>query len=176
MSFAIVAFPDMTDENYRWIDTIREKYPALVHEAIKPHFTIVFPFNADIAPEKITRHIDTIVNKTVVFRFVILCAVPSPDRMSKRHYVFLVPDEGFSNIIRLHDSLYTGVFEPHLNHEIPYLPHITIGHCDDAQLIRQISLEINEENIEFSGTINQLDVLDNADSRWKTIQTFNLSS
>ena len=174
MPIAIVAFPDLSHENYQWIDKLRQKYSELAYEPLNPHFTLVFPITDAISRKKTIKHVDRIEKQTKSIQFKIRCAVPSPDWISKRNYVFLVPDEGFSELIRLHDALYTNIFEPYLSRRISFIPHITIGHCDVPQLARKISLEINEENIEFTGAINQLDLLDNADGEWKTIQTFKL--
>lgn len=177
MSIAIIAFPNMSDEHYQWIDTLRQKHPTLVYEAVKPHFTFVFPITDSIDSKKIIAHIDSVVEQTEVFQFAIRSAVPSPDAdwTSKRNYVFLVPDEGFSKIIKLHDALYTGILSKHLKFEIPYLPHITIGYYDDVQLVKHISKDINRQNIEISGMIDMLTLMDNKSGKWNRVQDFALS-
>lgn len=158
MSIAIIASPNMQDEYYQWIDDLRRKYPELGYDLIKPHFTLVYPITDSTDPNKVITHVNNIAVQTQAFQFVIASAVPAPgsDWKSKANYVFLVPDEGFSNFIRLHGVLSTNIFEADPIDEIPFLPHLTIGYCDNAQLTRQICLEINQQGIKFIGRITQL--------------------
>ena len=176
MVIALVAYPNMSDEHHQWINKIRAEYPQLQYENILPHFTLVFPIIDILDREIVTKHIQTQLKKIQVFQFAVRCAIPHPERKNKRSYLFLVPDEGFSNFIRSHDALYTGILSKHLNIEIPYLPHITIGYCDDAQLIRKISIDINQQNIEILGKIDRLALMENIDGKWNRVQEFALSS
>ena len=45
MAIALVAYPNMADEQYQWIDSIRSKHPELEYTPIDPHFTLVFPIS-----------------------------------------------------------------------------------------------------------------------------------
>lgn len=174
MAIALLAYPNMSDEHYQWIDGIRNKYPRLDYTPLDPHFTLVFPITDNINQESVVQHIDHLMQQANPIPFAIRCAVPMPE--ANRSYVFLVPDEGFSKLRRLHDALYTGVLSAHLRLDIPYLPHITIGYCGDAKLVKQIAININRQNIEISGIVDMLVLMDNKSGKWNRVQDFALSA
>ena len=172
MAIVLVAYPNMADEHYQWIDSIRIKHHELEYTPVDPHFTLVFPIANLINQQRVIQHIDHLMQQTTPIPFTIQCAMLMPEE--KANYIFLVPDEGFSKLLKLHDALYTGVLSPHLRLDIPYIPHITIGYSPDAQLAKQISAGINRQEIEISGMVDILTLMDNKHGKWNRIQDFAL--
>jgi 2'-5' RNA ligase len=71
-----------------------------------------------------------------------------------------VPDEGFSQIVRLHDQLYGSILAPHLRLDLPFIPHITVGYTTDGEACHLAAKAINAEKIEFAGRIDRLTLFD----------------
>ncbi|MCP4567450.1 MAG: 2'-5' RNA ligase family protein, partial [FCB group bacterium] len=76
-----------------------------------------------------------------------------------RWFLFLVPDEGFSQIIKLHDDLYTGIMSNHLRLDIPFTPHMTVGIFDDAKTCKEAADRINGVDFAVHGRISALDLV-----------------
>ena len=74
-------------------------------------------------------------------------------------HVFLVPDEGFSDVVKLHDSLYSGVLAPELRLDITFIPHIGVGNYTDARACRELADELNAQDFRLAGLIDTLDVV-----------------
>jgi 2'-5' RNA ligase len=70
-----------------------------------------------------------------------------------------VPDEGHSQLIDLHDRLYTGLLSLELRLDIPYTPHITIAMNDSAQHCQSLADSLNAREIAIHGTIDALQVV-----------------
>lgn len=175
MQIAVVAYPNYCNDDYELIEQIRFKHsPLIQYEPMKPHFTLVFPTSAEL--DTVKSHIKSIANQIIRFDFKIRCTIIMPARNAKGSHLFLVPDEGFSRIIRLHDMLYTGVLASHLLRDIPYIPHITIGYSDNIEVIQEISMEINGNDYEISGTLDKLTLISKNDFAWQVVQEYSLSA
>ena len=88
----------------------------------------------------------------------------------KYYHEFLVPDAGYSNIVKLHDRLYSGLFAPHLRFDIDFIPHIGIGNSDDAKISRQRIDELNAKGVSISGRVDSVDVIEYADDKVMTVE------
>ena len=91
--------------------------------------------------------------------FALRCALVVKDALSEQTHTFLVPDEGFSDLVRLHDRLYTGLFTDQLRLDIPYIPHITVATSLDPMVCKRLADEINHQQIAISGTIRAIDIV-----------------
>ena len=80
------------------------------------------------------------------------------DDSNDNYYVFLLPDEGFSDIALLHDQIYTGPLQPYLRLDIPYVPHITVATISDNQRVKMLCDELNETGLEISGSLDGITV------------------
>ncbi len=80
------------------------------------------------------------------------------DDFADSAYVFLVPDEGYAGISLLHDGLYTGLLQPFLRLEVPFIPHITIGTLKDRAATKALCDELNREGVLVEGTVRTLTV------------------
>jgi hypothetical protein len=82
------------------------------------------------------------------------------DTFSEYTDVFLVPDEGNSQIINLHDKLYTGIIRKDLRLDVPFIPHIGIGASERAEEAKELSDNLNKQNICIEGKITELDLVE----------------
>lgn len=144
MTLAVIAYPTLSQQFYKWMKLIRNTYPELNYESLEPHFTLVFPISEVLNLDTIRDEIHTISQQTKAINFTIRCTIPMPSH-SDDHYVFLVPDEGFSQVVELHDVLYSGIFAKYLRLDIPYIPHITIGYTQKLESVHRICQTINQK-------------------------------
>lgn len=159
MSFLVLAYPKISMDDYQFIQSIRRKHDDRYYNVVEPHFTIVFPvFNIDNV--SMIKHLEKTCKNTEVIEFVLRTTVIVKDSFSEYTDIFLVPDEGNSQIIKLHDKLYTGILSDALRHDIPFIPHIGIGASTDASEAKRIADEINCQNVFISGKINSLDIVE----------------
>lgn len=157
MSLLVLAYPEIDDKDRLWLQSLRAEYDERYYGVVEAHFTLVFPTAALNSRDLIVRVRDT-VNDTQAVRFVLRCALVVPDEFSDTTHVFLVPDEGFSQIVKLHDRLYDGPLASELRLDIPYLPHVGVGNSGDAMRCKQLADELNREGFELEGWITTLDV------------------
>lgn len=121
----IMIFPEF--ENTNIIDCIRKKYDPLAKH-VKPHITLVFPFESEISKEDLENHINTSLKGTRCF------ALTSQGIVSSKvggNYLFLKVTNGFNEIREIHDRLYTSILSNYFVKEISYIPHMTIGKLSD---------------------------------------------
>lgn len=157
----IMIFPEF--ENGKIIDEVREKYDPLSNH-VKPHITLVFPFDSDIETNQLKEHLSSIISRYEPFEVILNQIAPA---RSFGKYLFLNIQQGSDKIIELHKSLYTGILEPYfpqwLKGEI-YLPHMTVGSIDKEEdfiqainetqnihdtfktIVKKVSVEIIDEN------------------------------
>jgi len=156
MRLAVVSYPSISQEDHNWMQAIRAQHDAY-YQLIAPHFTFVFPCSmGEIA---LTEHIRRQSTGMKQIRFVIRCAVVIKDTTEEMTHVFLTPDEGFSDIVKLHDRLYTGILASELRLDIPFIPHIGIGNASDPLESKRLADSLNKEVFSVDGTIDTLDVV-----------------
>jgi hypothetical protein len=127
----VVAYPKLTKHDAAWIDSFRAEYDKKHHPLIDPHFTLIFPTDKNISPESLRKHVED--NATSSFEAVCRCAQVVDNPFIKKWHIFLVPDEGYSLIVKLRDRLYTGELEDELRLDIQFIPHIGIATLDTAR-------------------------------------------
>jgi 2'-5' RNA ligase len=82
------------------------------------------------------------------------------DDSSDNYYVFLVPDEGFSDLALLHDALYTRVLVPHLRLDLPYVPHVGIATLKDSRRCKELADELNAKRLRIGGRVDEISVVE----------------
>ena len=157
MKLMAVCFPELDKDDFDWIQSIRKEHDPQF-SAVAPHFSLVFPIVNTYRREFID-HCRNICGRFTSFPFIIREAVVHQDSPEDSRYVFLVPIEGKSQIITMHDNLYSGRFEPELNMEIPYIPHMTIAQSHDLSKCEILVDNINSLNFEIRGNINDVDII-----------------
>ena len=157
MNLYVIAYPEIEAADQQRIQLFRGEYDKL-HAAIPPHFTIVFAVH-DMAPEELIQEVKKQTANTAAIQFCTRCAIANKDFLTDNYDIFLVPDEGFSQILKLHDKLYNGKLASHHRPDIAYLPHITIANASNAVRAKKLTAQWNEKDFEISGSIFSLDVV-----------------
>jgi len=174
MSLLALAYPQISNEDYQWIQEFREENDELYHGRMEPHFTLVFPvFNQ--RPETFIEEIKRRAADHQRIEFAIRCAVMEKDAFTPYWHVLLVPDEGYSCILKLHDQLYSGKLADELRMDLPFIPHIGIGNSIEKWTCKELVDQINYSNLEIKGSINDINVVEYHEERVETIEQIKLA-
>jgi len=157
MNLHVVAYPQLSQADYELIQACRKEYNSL-YSIIEPHFTLVFSVQ-DIEAADFIGEVRKRGAGFGPIEFTFRCAIITPDVISGYYDAFLVPDEGFSKVVRLHDSLYSGLLAPHHRLDIAYTPHLSIAASPDVHKIKKIIDSWNEKEFAIKGTISTLDII-----------------
>jgi 2'-5' RNA ligase len=158
MRIAIAAVPRFAQDDLEWIDRIRSRYDPQ-RNVIAPHFTLVFPFEADAA-ETVLQHAASVASQAKPSSFVLRSALAAKDAFTTLSHVFLIPDEGFLAVVALHDSLNSSNFAPPARPDIPFIPHVTVGAFENSEEAEAVADELNVGGVAIAGTIFSIDVLE----------------
>jgi hypothetical protein len=173
MSLLVLSYPIISQEDFDWIQKVRATHDRLHYELVDPHFTIVFAVD-NIKPEEFIQHIKQNARGFKKITFVLRCAVVIKDAFSEHSYVFLVPDEGYSEIVKLHDRLYEGQLASELRLDIPFIPHIVAGNSIDPQVCKRLADQLNQQSFVIKGFVEKLDVAEYKNDKVKTIEQIKL--
>jgi hypothetical protein len=157
MNLHVVAYPQLQSADYERIQLFRRNHNTLF-SVIEPHFTLVFAV-PDLALEDFTAEVKKHLAGIHTINFCLRCAVINKDSFSNNYDAFLVPDEGHSRIVKLHDQLYADKLSKHHRLDIPYIPHVSIANSPDAQNTKRIVDEWNSEDFAIDGVIMALDIV-----------------
>ena len=151
-SLEVVARPHFEKSDLAWLTEIRSRRTG---NPGPPYFTLVFS-GLDLTPAAFAEEIRARAAEVSRIRFHLRSALVVPEPMVRRFHVFLIPDEGFAAILKLHDALHAGPLEGALRPEIPYLPHITVATTADYAGARKIAGSLNAAGIDIPGHIDAL--------------------
>jgi 2'-5' RNA ligase len=70
--------------------------------------------------------------------------------------LFLLVQEGNSEIIRLHDELYTGVLAEFHRDDLPFVPHITLGSFGEEEHCRHALHEAEQLGFEYMSLLDRV--------------------
>ncbi|PEW79383.1 2',5' RNA ligase family [Bacillus mobilis] len=118
------------------IENIRQKYDPLFG-LIPPHITIVFPFKSDISDDELKSHILNLSKGVGKIEIEFANRITSVG-----NYLFLEVEGGKVQIEELHDLLYTEALLQFLKEDIPYIPHVTVGRKESAELAAEVAKDI----------------------------------
>ncbi len=154
---AVMAEPDLPEDQRRWIDAIRaENDPR--HSIVPAHVTLVFPALFDNAA-RFADHIEGIARRHAPIMFHLRTALAVKDPLGPFTHVYLVPEEGFSAIVRLHDAFYTGPLADFLRLDVPYIPHVTVAAFADPAGAKGLVDRLNGESLDITGRLDGVSVL-----------------
>ncbi|MDJ1476267.1 2'-5' RNA ligase family protein [Bacillus sp. LS15-K4] len=119
------------------IENIRQKHDPLFG-FIPPHITIVFPFKSNISNDELKSHILNLSNGVGKIEIEFANRITSVG-----NYLFLEVEGGRKQIEELHDMLYTGPLVQFLKEDIPYIPHVTVGRKESAELTAEVAKDIH---------------------------------
>jgi hypothetical protein len=152
-----LCYPTLTDRDNEFIRSFRRKHDLPYRDIVEHHFTIVFGVS-DVPTKDYVEHIRAKLLGQRKIDFVCRYAALGDDFDSDNFYVFLTPDEGLSDICRLHDKLYSGLLQKFHRVEIPYIPHIGIATLPDARKVQTLCDELNWESVCIAGTLERATV------------------
>lgn len=169
MSYLVLAYPHISEHDYKWIQNFRREHDELLYQVVEPHFTIVFPtFNK--TEEEFICEIEEKSNGIGKIDFSIHCSIIDKDAFNEYWHIFLTPDQGYSSIVKLHDRLYSGKLKDTLILEIPFIPHVGIGNSRDKWHCKELIDEINSSDIQIHGRINALDIVRYENDKVETLK------
>ena len=158
MSLCVLSYPNIERKDFDWIQSLRSRHEKTAYALVKPHVTLVFPSKA-VSDDVFIKHVRGVASQTEPISLVIRCAAVNPGATADFWNVFLVPDEGYSNIVKLHSRLYTGPLASELRYDLSYVPHITVAGRSDPQACRDLADEINSKNICIRGRLDTADIV-----------------
>ena len=126
---------------------------------VEPHFTIVFPVFNQTETDFIAE-IKKQVGKFNSFNFVLRCATINKDTFNEYFHTFLVPDEGYSNIVKIHDGFYSGILKENHRLDLDFVPHIGIGNSLNKLDCKKMVDEWNKDEFEIFGTVKNLTIVE----------------
>ena len=169
MSYLVVAYPKISQDDFNWIQNYRKDNDPRYFSIVKPHFTIVFAVS-DLPKDDFVREIKQQAEGLKKFDFEIKISTINQDDSGEYYHEFLVPDKGYSDIVRLHDKFYSGNLAGHLRFDIDFIPHIGIGNADNVQDSKKRVSALNEQMVNIKGKIDTLDIIEYAGGPVKTIE------
>jgi hypothetical protein len=173
MAYLAVSYPKLSKEDLQWIQGYRKENDPRYFSVVDPHFTLVFGI-ADIDQETFITEVRKQVSGLKKFPFEIKVATLNQDDSGDYYHEFLVPDQGYSDIVKLHDELYSGVLSKYLRFDIDFIPHIGIGNSNGAMISKQRIDSLNLYGVGISGFIESVDVIEFKDGRVSTLERITL--
>ena len=175
VALCAVNYPTFGQDDYEWIQEVRRRHDVLFFDVVEPHYTLVFP-TEEIGETELIAHVTSVASSFDPFDSVLRCStVGDPDFVGHAH-AFLIPDEGFSDIVRLHDALYTGLLESELRLDLPFVPHIGIASTPDVNECKAIVDRLNAQRFEIRARVEKLDVIGYDGNKTWTIEEIPLGS
>lgn len=142
--------------SFEWIQSYRKKNDQLHFDIVAPHFTIVFATN--LLSEKVfIEEVITLTKSISQIEFEITGAIIHKDAFSDQFHEFLIPAKGNTEIIELHDQLYSRKLLQELRTDIEYIPHIGIG---NSKNLNECKVRINNLQVPLiRGIISKLSIV-----------------
>lgn len=153
-SLEVISRPHFNKADLAWLTDIRSRRAG---SRGAPYFTLVFS-NFDLEVAAFTKAVRAHVKDIHPIHFRLRSALVVPEPTVRRFHVFLIPDEGFGAILRLHDALHAGPVKAALRQDSPYLPHITVATTADYDTARNLAFSLNQGDIDIRGHIDALQV------------------
>ena len=154
MKYVVLAYPNLTKNDYQWIQSIRKKHD-IQYSAVKPHFTIVFP-TEKLKESDFTKQINSRPSKSTSIDFTLTKAVVTENIYPKCYQVHLVASNQISGLIDLYNNFYNGLLSEEKRSDIIYIPHITIASNESSNLMLDLASTINKNGININGSIDNV--------------------
>src|SRR4051794_36108149 len=120
MYYAVIHRPEAAITG---IEQVGQKYDPS-YNVVGPHVTLLFPISEQhIAEEVVKSRFLSVAGTTESFPVRLNSLELSWDQ-----WLFLTPTDGRVEFDELHDRLYEGPLAPFLRHDIPFVPHVALGH------------------------------------------------
>jgi 2'-5' RNA ligase len=168
MTLLVIAYPEWSAKDLELVESFRRDNDALF-SVVRPHFTFVFPV-VDLVAGDFAAEVRKQSEDFPSIPFCLRCATISNNAVAGGFHGFLVPDEGFGQMIRLHDKLYSGLLYSHRRFDLDYIPHITIATGPDRRHCEKIVDSLNARSFSITGTISTLDIVNYENGKIGTVE------
>ncbi len=148
----IMIFPEF--QNQEIIDNIRKKYDPLA-ELVRPHITLVFPFESSISNEELVRVLNDRLMSIKPFELRLSGISKQEDSFG--NYLFLNVQQGAEELKRINRILYDNEFKE-FDVGLPYVPHMTVGKLATPQLMNEAFAEIESLGDIFDTVVRKISV------------------
>lgn len=153
-SLEVIARPHFDKADLAWLTDIRSRRAG---SRGAPYFTLVFG-GVELEASAFVQAVRARSKAIPPIRFRLRSALVVPETVVRRFHVFLIPDEGFGAILKLHDALHAGPLQAALRQDSPYLPHITVATTSTYEAARELALSLNRRDIDIAGRIDALQI------------------
>lgn len=150
-----LSYPELEREDACALAEYRRTHDQAYCDMVDAHWTLVFP-TPDVSEADMVRHLQEVTRRQREIDFVVRHAMVHDDDFGDDFYVFLVPDEGFSAISRLHNELYSGLMTRYQRVDLPYVPHIGIATNRDPHHLKRLADEWNGAGRVVAGKICEI--------------------
>ncbi|MDF2543352.1 MAG: hypothetical protein K0S47_3070 [Herbinix sp.] len=148
----IMIFPQF--ENISIIDDIRKKYDPL-SELVRPHITLVFPFESEISNDDLAQLLEKRLIGINSFDMTLNGFSKRNDRFG--NYLFLNITKGIDEVKNIHNMLYEHEFKK-FDLGYGYVPHMTVGKLSTIQLLDEAFDDISLNFEIFSTIVDKVSV------------------
>jgi hypothetical protein len=156
MAHIVVAYPSLSQEDTDWIAAFRAEHDRDYVSVIGPHYTLVFPTHKQLSHEDLTRHIER--NAPPAFETRCRSAEVVFNPFINKWHVFLVPQEGYDEIVSLHGGLYSGPLEDQLHPTEPFIPHIGIATLETREECERLAETLNANGLDVRAAVREIDL------------------
>ena len=168
-----VAYPNLSAADAEFISAFRQAHDLPYRDVVAAHFTLLFGCTELDRPTYL-RHVENVAKDVPRFGFTIRYAMLGADDLDETAYVFLVPDEGYSDVSLLHDELYRGPMAKFLRPEFPYIPHIGIATLQDRSEAKSLCDMLNADGLSISGSVDAVTVGSLHNGQFDDVASFDL--
>ena len=173
MALGVLSYPQLRADDYERIQKFRKANDELYCTVAEPHFPFVFPVSG-IDQKAFIAEIESKSRGMKAIDFEIKCATINKDAVLDYFHLLLVPDEGYSKMVRLHDKLYADKLFNDLRLDIDYIPHIGIANSQDPLKVKSWVDEWNKKDFIIKGKITTLTIVDYTDNILTDLQEIKL--
>jgi hypothetical protein len=174
VALGILAYPEWNPEDYTRIQDFRKDFDELYYKVVEPHFAFVFPLEG-IGQEAFLAEAEKQSQGFGPIEFELRCATINKDAILPYYHLLLVPEKGYSSVVRLHDRLYSGLLRPHLRLDIDFIPHVGIANSKDPELVKQWVDSWNRVEFCIRGRIESITAIAYRDGTLKDLHTIPLA-
>lgn len=148
----ILIFPEF--QNIEIIDNIRKQHDPLAG-LVKPHITLVFPFESPMSNEELTHILNIRLQGIKPFELTLGGVSQQEDFFG--NYIFLNVLQGAETLKNIHQILYDNEFKE-FDIGLQYIPHMTIGKLPTVELLHNTFRNIPLTNETFSTIVEKISV------------------
>lgn len=159
MALGVGAYPKLKNVDYKIIQDFRREHDELYYSVAKPHFAFVFPIE-EINQKLFINEIHEKSKGIKPIAFEIKCTTVNKDIFLDYYHLLLVPDQGYSKVVKLHDRLYSDKLFRFLRLDIDFIPHIGIANSQDKFEVKKWADNWNQKDFSIKGIVDSLTIVD----------------